>query len=161
MYSELFKKIESGIRWSINLEKRNLKVGNKKYISNGVLSDGIVIPNTGMSLNDILCQIKALYQSYKTSMPSTRSEKHTRPYFKALSMNDTDTNGIFDFVIGANRELARFKLEGFILQTIITEEFKWDECEMGKWFWRDQDDKDLVILREWIDGIKEEDTHGK
>lgn len=161
MYSELFEKIESGIRWSINLEKRNLRVGNKKYISNGVLADGIVMPNTGMSLNDILCQIKILYQSYKTSMPSTRSEKHTRPYFKALSMNDTDTNGIFDFVIGANRELARFKLEGFILQTIITGEFKWDEHEMGKWFWRNQDDKDLVILREWIDGIKGENKHEK
>jgi hypothetical protein len=30
--------------------------------------------------------------------------------------------------------------------------FKWDEETMGKWFWQSKKDKDLVILRQWIEG---------
>jgi hypothetical protein len=53
---------------------------------------------------------------------------------------------------GVDREVAQFKLETYLLAWILSGLFVWDEESMGKWFWQSQNDKDLVILRNWIDG---------
>ena len=52
---------------------------------------------------------------------------------------------------GERREVARAKLEGFVLCMIVNELFVWNETEIGKWFWQSKNDPDLVILRSWIE----------
>jgi hypothetical protein len=53
--------------------------------------------------------------------------------------------------VGERREVARAKLEGFILCIIVDGFFVWNEEEMGKWFYQSTIDPDLVILRRWIE----------
>ena len=48
------------------------------------------------------------------------------------------------------REVARAKLEGFILCVVLSGKFKWAK-EMGSWFWVSKSDPDLVILRQFIE----------
>ena len=52
---------------------------------------------------------------------------------------------------GERREVAQATLEGFILCMILNGELVWDEDIMGKWFWQSVEDKDLVILRQWVE----------
>ena len=56
-----------------------------------------------------------------------------------------------DMLYGELREVARFKLEAYVLFCIALGVFVWDEERMGKWFWQSKEDKDLVILRQWVE----------
>ena len=56
-----------------------------------------------------------------------------------------------DMLYGELREVARFKLEAYVLFCIVLGVFVWDEERMGKWFWQSEEDKDLVILRQWVE----------
>ena len=50
----------------------------------------------------------------------------------------------------ANREKAQFELELYVLCQILNG-LKWESEKMGKWFWQSKMDKDLVILKKWVD----------
>ena len=92
--------------------------------------------------------IEILYENYKYSLPSERSDSKRRQYFKALPVDKlTDEQ----MATGERREVARAKLEGFILCMIVDGFFVWDEDELGKWFYQSKRDPDLVILRNWIE----------
>ena len=95
----------------------------------------------------ILKTIDVLYDYYKHSLPSERSDKKRRKYFKALSIDElTDEQLLF----AGRREIAQAKLEGFILCMILENRFVWDDIQLGKWFYQSKDDSDLVILKKWI-----------
>jgi len=101
-----------------------------------------------IAMPDILERIEMLYANYKYSLPSEKSESRRRQYFKALPVDKlTDKQ----MATGESREVARAKLEGFMLCMIVDGFFVWNEEEMGKWFWQSQRDLDLVILRNWIE----------
>ena len=61
-----------------------------------------------------------------------------------------------ELVNGEDRNVAKAKLEGFILCATLAGYLIWDERKMGKWFYQGKD-KDLVILREWIDERRSEE----
>lgn len=148
IYNELIRRVSDGERFSINLEKRNLKIGKNWLIKNGETAEGDIICSF-RPVAPILEHVENLYKEYKYSCPSERSEKHGKCYFKALPVEEmTDEQ----MVCGENREVARAKLEGFILCMILKGEFEWDEVLMGRWFWQSKTDKDLVVLRSWIEG---------
>ena len=52
---------------------------------------------------------------------------------------------------GERREVAKARLEGFILCMILNEKFQWDEEKLGKWFYQSKIDPDLIILRDWVE----------
>lgn len=133
-----------GEKFKVNLEKRNLKIGNKYLIKDGKY-DGVLYNGVGFSISTF----EDLYQVYKHSRPSERSENKQRKYFKALKLNELEED---DMLYGDDRELAQLSLEIYLLCWILSGTFVWDEESMGKWFWQSQNDKDLVILRSWIDG---------
>ena len=92
--------------------------------------------------------IEELYKNYKYSTPSEKSERYKqRNYFKALSPDEMTDE---ELVNGEDRNVAQAKLEGFILCASLAGYLTWDEKKMGKWFYQGKD-KDLVILREWIE----------
>lgn len=96
---------------------------------------------------DIMGTLHRLYENYKVSVPSERSESRRKNYFKALPYKAlSDENMLY----GYHREEARFVLEFCILKYIVDGKLKWDE-DWGKWFWQDPEDKDFVILREWVE----------
>ena len=55
-------------------------------------------------------------------------------------------------LFGIPRDKAQACLEFTVLYYAVTGVFDkyWDEWDMGKWFWQSEEDKDLVILKEWV-----------
>ena len=88
-------------------------------------------------------------QLFKYSCPSERSDSKRKGYFKALAFDEiTDEQ----MICGANRETAQAALEGYIMCAILMHHLKWGDLTEEKWFWQSPNDKDLVILRQWIEG---------
>ena len=54
-----------------------------------------------------------------------------------------------DMLYGKRRDPAQIELELYILCQVLLG-MEWNEALMGKWFWQSKEDKDLVILKQWI-----------
>ena len=147
VFDELIKRVKDGDSFTINFEKRNLKVGKDWLIKDGETADGNIICSF-RPVAPVMEQIEYLYRDYKYSMPSERSDNKRKCYFKALSAEELTDEQL---VCGENREVARAILEGFILCMILKGELVWNS-EWGNWFYQSKTDKDLVILRSWIEG---------
>lgn len=153
IYDELIKRVSEGEKFYIDFETRTMKVGNTKLIDNGKYDENryLIYEYNIYSLQTLLHMIRELYRNYKTSIPSERSSKKRKCYFKALPAEELTDEQLMR---GERREVAQAVLEGFVLCMILNGELVWDEDIMGKWFWQSRSDSDLVILRTWIDGNK-------
>ena len=150
IFKELVERVSNGETFHIDFEKLIMKVGKDFLIKNGEYDTSRLLFNQSEDpcpMELILRTIDVLYERYKYSLPSERSDKR-KTYFKALPMEEiTDEQ-----LMGAERrEVAKSKLEGFILCMILEGRFVWDDNTMGKWFYQSKDDSDLVILRKWIE----------
>ncbi len=142
-YVEIIEEVANGAKFTINFEKRTCRMNGKV-----VTLDGISPFDYGTSESErVLRVIEKKYRNYKHSVPSERSESHRRSYFKALSEKELSDE---DMMYGEKREVARCKLELYILWKILQGFLRWDES-WGAWFWQSPNDKDLVILRSWIE----------
>ena len=150
IYKELIERVSNGETFHIDLEKRTIKVGKKFLIKNGEYdtSRELFAKDVQFSINDILDMIHVKYHNYKYSLPSERSDKKRRTYFKALPMDQLTDKQL---MCAERREIAQASLEGFILCMILENKFVWDENKLGKWFWQSNKDVDLVLLKKWIE----------
>ena len=145
IYDELIKRVSNGETFHIDFEKRTMKIGKQKIIDCGEYDiSKPLIEFKGF----VLEAIDKLYQDYKHSLPSERSDGKRKKYFKALSVDELTDEQL---MVAERREVAQAKLEGFILCMILMNVFTWDEFTMGKWFYQSKNDSDLVILRNWIE----------
>ena len=142
------ERVENGERFHIDFEQRTMKIGQDKVIDNGEYDMSQVLYNESFDdLQALLDKIRELYVIYKFSLPSERSDKKRRKYFKALPIDElTDEQLIY----GTRREVAQYVLEAFILCAIINGDFVWNDEIHGKWFYQDKIEQDLVILKKWI-----------
>lgn len=142
------ERVENGERFYINFEERTMKIGREKVIDNGKYDTTQVLYGENFdSQQALLDKLRELYNNYKFSLPSERSEKKRVKYFKALRIDElTDEQLIY----GARREVAQYILEAFILCAIINGDFVWNDEIHGKWFYQDKSEQDLVILKKWI-----------
>ena len=149
IYEELIKRVEEGESFYIKLKNKALKIGKKFLVADGFYDDERTLYTTSeLEMSEIMAFIETLYENYKYSLPSERSDSKRRQYFKALPVDKlTDAQ----MATGERREVARAKLEGFLLCMIVDGFFVWDEDEIGKWFYQSTRDPDLVILRKWIE----------
>lgn len=145
IYEELIQRVDNGEAFSVDFEKRTMKVSKTRLIDNGEYDDTKKLIDFD---GDVLKTIYELYQDYKYSLPSERSDSKRKKYFKALSVDElTDEQ----MATGEKREVAKARLEGFILCMVLEGKFTWDESTMGSWFYQSKNDPDLVILRSWIE----------
>ena len=142
-YVDLIKKVNRGVSFSINFKKRELRI-DKKLIDLKLIEWQA---DFQLASNSELNKLYPFYYAYKHSVPSERSERASRHYFKALSVKELSDN---DFMYGMPRELARFNLEMALLRELVFGNLKWDDKTMGTWFWQSPDDKDFIILKEWV-----------
>lgn len=144
-YEEIINEVENGAKFTINFEKRTCRV-------NGKLIDLSECKFSSLRDAEIMEEIESLYENYKHSVPSERSEHHRRYYFKALPEKElSDSNMMY----GDHREVARCKLELYVLLCLFEGQLTWHK-EWGDWFWQSPYDKDLVILRCWVEPNKGE-----
>lgn len=138
------EEVANGAKFSVNYQKRTCRVNGKLRISE---ADKENWRNDHIPIDITMKSIERSYQKYKHSVPSERSESHRHTYFKALpEKNLTDD----DMIYGEQREVARCELELTVLIQIIKGNLTWQD-EWGSWFWQSPNDKDLVILRQWIE----------
>lgn len=138
--------VELGSRFTVNFEKRTLRL-DRELVS---LDDVNILPLNGSVM---LREIERYYQQYKHSIPSERSESHRRSYFKALSEKDLSDH---DMLYGVSREVARCQLEVFVLLMLFDGQLQW-QSKWGSWFWQSPNDKDLIILRQWVEPRQEQE----
>lgn len=148
IYEELVQRVSNGESFYINFKNRAMKVGKKFLIADGVYdAERKVIDCECDSIQDVLAEIERLYENYKYSLPSERSDSKYRKYFKALSIEELPDDKL---MTATRREVARARLEGFILCTVLIGKFKWTK-DMGSWFWASKNDSDLVIIKNWVE----------
>lgn len=149
IYREAVRAVGDGARFKVDFRTRSLKLDGKYIIrSAGYEGELGVLP---CGEDEFFSHVEDLYRRYKHSVPSQRSEGKSRLYFKALPEKELSDEAM---LYGERRESAQIELELYILCQII-QGFRWNPETMGKWFWQSKEDKDLVILRSWIEAEAE------
>lgn len=148
LYEEIIEEVKNGAKFTVNFQKRTCRV-NGKVVVNDMQYDGSlgIYPSTE---EEMISNIEQLYQEYKHSVPSERSESHRHYYFRALPEKELSDE---DMMYGERREVARCRLELYVLFCIILSRLTWNPS-WGSWFWCSEKDKDLIILRDWIEPNK-------
>ena len=156
IYKELLDTVSNGKKFKVDLKEKSLWINKKEIIKKGEIvdeqnkskdlieSEDLLDYGWTDKLNDNpwLC-IKCLYQKYKYSAPKENSNK--KSYFKALSVDElTDA----ELASGFDRDLSDAMLSGYILLSSLKGWLCWEYGE--HWFWQ-AIDKDLVVLREWVE----------
>lgn len=145
IYQETVRAVEGGARFKVDFQTRSLKVDGKYVIRDASYKGELGVPNC--SEEEFLSKVEELYCRYKHSIPSERSENTSRRYFTALPENELSDD---DMLYGKRRDKAQAELELYLLCQIL-HGFKWNPETMGRWFWQSRTDRDLVILREWVE----------
>ena len=145
IYQNAISAVENGAKFKINFQERSLKIDGKYIIENGVYEGELGVAKADE--RECLSEVEMLYQRYKHSVPSERSESKARQYFRTLSELDLSDD---DMMFGERRDKAQIELELYFLCQIILG-FQWNAETMGNWFWQSGNDKDLVILKDWVE----------
>lgn len=145
IYHDAVTTVDAGARFWIDFPSRSLKLDGKPIIQEGMFEGELGIPLC--SVDEFLANVEELYHRYKHSVPSERSESKSRRYFMALPEASLEDEAM---LYGERRDKAQIELELYILCQILNG-LKWNPETMGRWFWQSKIDKDLVILRQWIE----------
>lgn len=146
IFDSVIEKVRRGARFKVSFQTRTLTVGGKKVIDNGKFEGELGVNPT--YLERALENIEYAYGQYKHSVPSERSERKRHLYFKALPEEELNDD---DMRYGTLRDVAQVYLELTVLCFILNGSLVWDESKMGRWFWQSPNNKDLVILRQWVE----------
>ena len=146
IYNELISRVSNGEPFNINLKTKTLRVGKDYLIKNGEY-EKYELGLSKVDKNVVIQIVEKLYESYKYSLPSERSDNKRRRYFKSLPIEKIPDDKLFN---AERREVACAKLEGYILLSVLNGNLTWDE-QWGSWFYQNKNDSDLVILRSWVE----------
>lgn len=126
---------------TVDFKTRTARNGNKILIKNGIPMNGYTISDKTSIEN-----LDKIYHDYKYSVPN--GVKYQNNYFKALNANEISNT---DMIIGANREESKANLELAVLEGIINGSIQKLFTHPNQWFWQSSEDKDFIILREWVE----------
>lgn len=144
IYKETLGRVSNGARFSVNFEKRSLRVDGKYLIKNGQYEGNLGCPVVTYPIG----QIERLYYNYNHSVPSQRNDNKHRKYFRALSEKELSD---VDMLYGKPRELAQVELELFVLCQILQNSLQWDDFAGEKqWFWQSPSLPSLIMLKKWF-----------
>lgn len=137
MYDYISECINNGEYCKVDFKHKSLTL-NGNYIINQSKSDYDM--ECKITNEDLFKNIEQLYISYKHSVPTKISKDS---YFKALPLEELTQ---LELAYAPKREQARGLLESYILCNVISNNFP----IIPGFFWQSKVDKDLVILKEWI-----------
>lgn len=140
LYDEIINSVSSGSVFNVDLKKKVLQLDK-----NNIPLDNINVNIS--SSEDMLSTIHKLFERYKYSVPSERSEGKRRRYFKALKLSEIDYD---DFMFGEGRDTAQIKLELYVLLSSIYHKDFWEEIFKEHFFYQSDKDRDLIILKDWV-----------
>lgn len=152
IYQQAIEAVRNGARFKVDFPSRSLRLDGRYVIRDGRFEGELGIPPCGTG--EFLWDMEVLYCRYKHSVPSERSECKARQYFKALPEKQLDDG---DMLYGESRDVAQITLELYLLGWIILGP-GWDTETMGRWFYQGKRDKDLVILRDWVEAPRQQSS---
>lgn len=145
IYQEAVLAVRDGAGFKVDLTRRSLRIDGRYIIREGQYDGELgVLPCTA---DEVLSTVEELFRRYKHSVPSERSESMSRRYFTALPESELSDE---DMLYGCRRDKAQIELELYLLCQLING-LEWNPETMGSWFWQGKTDKDLVILRRWVE----------
>ncbi|MCM1302195.1 MAG: hypothetical protein NC250_09320 [Alistipes senegalensis] len=147
IYQKAVSAVEEGANFRVDFPTRSLKLRGKFIIKNGEYAGKLGVQKC--SEEEFFSKVEELYDRYKHSLPSERSESKARRYFMALPERELSDDAM---LYGERRDKAQIELELFILCQLLGG-FRWNTEKFGKWFWQSANDKDLIILRDWVEPI--------
>lgn len=141
--SEIIEKVDAGKHLRVDFKARKAWLGKKEIEVEPNMCYGV--PLEYDNLDDWLDMVEDLYDNYKYSRPTERSERLARTsYFGgALPMGD-ETSAAPD-----KREVAQAKLELYILCSLLSGAFNPDELFAKDVFYQGAD-PDLVMEKIWF-----------
>lgn len=145
IYQNAIQAVGNGSNFKVDFQSHSLKIDGKYVIENGKYEGDLGV--TPCNEDEVLENVEELYCRYKNSVPSERSESKSHRYFTALPEKSLNDDAM---LYGERRDKAQIELELYVLCQIING-FKWNSAKMGKWFWKSKVDKDLVILKNWVE----------
>lgn len=145
IYQQAIQAVEDGANFRVDFQSRSLTLNGKHIIKDGQYEGELGVPLCAG--DEFFINMEELYDHYKNSVPSERSESKSRRYFMALPENALSDEAM---LFGERRDKAQIEIELYLLCQIIGG-FEWNSEIMGKWFWQSRKDKDLVILRSWVE----------
>lgn len=145
IYQETIAKVEAGARCRVNLERMDLRINGKYVIKHGKYEGNLGIEPT--TSEESLQEIERLYERYRHSIPSERSDAQRKVYFQALAEYELSDDDMF---YGERRDVAQIALELYVLCAILNNSLVWDEFAPGKWFWKSQNQSGLILLKKWF-----------
>ena len=157
IFTDLIEAVDKGKKFKVDLINKSLWINRTQIIKEGVIvneknksKDLIEEYDLEDYFGDYILLnkepwkvIALLYKAYKYSIPSENS--NTRSYFKALSVDELNDSDLF---YNGTRNLMQAILEGYILLGSLKGWIKWKYD--NHWFWQSED-KDLIVLRNWIE----------
>ena len=139
-----------GYKLHFDLAKKNIKYGRKYIVKDGEVQEtsiSISEQNYVITKNNSVREfespyetVQVLYDDYINSRPGTHN---TRSVFRAKTSDELTYDQLVD---GKDREVARCRLEGFIILAAINKMWTWKNPK--HWFWLGKNG--LVIYKEWI-----------
>ena len=147
IYQKAVHAVEEGANFRVDFPTRSLKLSGKFIIKNGEYTGELGVQKC--SEEEFFSKVEELYGRYKHSLPSERSESKSLRYFMALPERELSDDAM---LYGERRDKAQIELELFILCQLLGG-FRWNTEKFGKWFWQSANDKDLIILRDWVEPI--------
>lgn len=158
IYTKLLKLIDINRNciFKVDLKKKSIRNGGSYFVKNGEYdsNENLIILDKQFKTQKeatLYCLevIENLYRNYKYSNPSKETESfRDKSYFKALTEEELTME---QRVTGDPRDIAKARLEAFILCASLAGYLVWDDEIMGGHWYYQGKDKDLVIMREWID----------
>lgn len=143
LYEEVIAMVEDGERFNIDFKNKTIRVGKKKY--NPLEMDKEKLGVYRCNTKDFLDVLENMYEAYKHSLPSERSESKRRKYFYALPVEELSVE---DMCCGLEREVSQVQLELWFLLNVIVGSLVWTD-DLGKWYWHGKD-KDLIVMKGWM-----------
>ena len=125
IYQAAVQAVEEGAKFSIDFASRSFKLGGKPVIRNGQYEGELGVPS---------CTEEEFFANMEE-------------LFRALPERELSDE---DMLYGQRRDRAQAELELYLLCQILSG-LKWNPETMGSWFWQSKQDKDLVILRQWVE----------
>lgn len=149
IYKEALAKVTEGARFSVNFEKRSLRINGKYVIKDGKYDGELGICQ--LTTTEALRDLEKLYHRYRHSIPSERSDARRKTYFQAIAEHELSNDDMF---YGERRDNAQIALELYVLCSILNGSLVWNDFAKGKWFWKSPNEDGLILLKQWFNNNK-------
>ena len=142
--------VEYGVKFSIDIKERSMKVNNKMIVQNGVLlnKDDTWGVEPEECIEDCISKLVVRFNRFYHSRCDAATEHRKYRWFAPLPFDKLSND---DHLYGDDRRIAQFELEYYLLCQMVFGTISAETLNMGdKFYWKPTKRSHLVIYRDWF-----------